>query len=139
MKEDIAQEILHELFSSLEVLETQITGVMQFLKDRGTANEEDLAPFLERAGNASNIRWRAARARIDYLLASATKTAEQVGNTGTETSRRTETEKDTPGKQEIAASGKRDADDIGTSTEKDRNQQVKEDKRASKNPAENAA
>ena len=30
MNEDIAQEILHELFSSLEALETQITGVVQF-------------------------------------------------------------------------------------------------------------
>jgi hypothetical protein len=154
MNEDIAQEILHELFSSLEALETQITGVVQFLKDKGSANEENLAPYLEQAGNASNVRWRAARVRIDYLLSSAMKNAELAGkkeplktiesnqeqrNTGTETSGRAEPEKDTPGIQEIAARGDPDADHIGASAEKDRNQQGKEDKRASKTPAENAA
>ena len=71
MKEDIAQEILHELFSSLEALDTQVTAVLQFLKDKESANGEDLAPYLEQAGNASNVRWRAARVRIDYLLSSA--------------------------------------------------------------------
>ncbi len=77
MDENIAQEILHELFSSLEALETQSAGLLQFVKDKGLASEQDLAPYFEQAGNASNVRWRAARVRIEYLLASAFKDADQ--------------------------------------------------------------
>jgi hypothetical protein len=70
----IAQEILDELFSSLEALETQSAALLQFVKAKGLASEQELAPYLEQAGNASNIRWRAARVRIDHLLSSAIKT-----------------------------------------------------------------
>jgi hypothetical protein len=77
MDEKIMQEILHELFSSLEDLETQSRAILQFLKDKGITNEKELAPYFERAGTASSVRWRAVRARIDYLLSSALKTTEQ--------------------------------------------------------------
>jgi hypothetical protein len=75
--EDIAREILDELFSSLETLETQSAAILRFVKDKGLASEQDLAPYFEQAGNASNVRWRAARVRIDHLLASAFKAAER--------------------------------------------------------------
>lgn len=77
MNENIVQEILHELFSSLEALETQSTAILQLLKDKGLANEQELALHLEQAGNASNVRWRAAQVRIDHLVSSALKTAER--------------------------------------------------------------
>jgi chemotaxis protein histidine kinase CheA len=77
MDEKIAQEILHELLSSLEALETQSAALLQFVKDKGLASEQDLAPYFEQAGNASNIRWRAARVRIEHLLAAAFKDADQ--------------------------------------------------------------
>ena len=77
INEDIAQEILHELFSSLEALETQSGAILQFLKDKGIASEKELAVYFEQAGNASSIRWRAARVRIDHLLSSAEKAAAQ--------------------------------------------------------------
>lgn len=77
INEDIAQEILHELFSSLEAMETQSAAILQFIKDKGLASEEELAIYFERAGNASNVRWRAARVRIDHLLSSAIKAAQE--------------------------------------------------------------
>jgi hypothetical protein len=75
--EDIAREILDELFSSLETLETQSAAILRFVKDKGLASEQDLAPYFEQAGNTSNVRWRAARVRIDHLLASAFEPADR--------------------------------------------------------------
>jgi uncharacterized protein YcaQ len=62
------KEILDELFSLLETFETQSIAITQFLKDQGIATDEKLAPYLDRAGNASSVKWRAARARMQYLL-----------------------------------------------------------------------
>jgi hypothetical protein len=76
MDENIAQEIFHELFSSLEALETQSAALLQFVKDKGLANEQELARYFENAGNASNVRWRAARVRLDHLISSAIKAFE---------------------------------------------------------------
>ncbi len=75
---NIVQEILHDLFSSLEALETQNAAILQFLKDKGIATDEELASHLEQAGNASSVRWRGVRVRADYLFASAIKAAEQA-------------------------------------------------------------
>src|ERR1700676_3511017 len=62
------KEILGELFSLLEAMETSNLAVLQFLKEKGIANEKEFAHFLQRAGNASSGKWRAARARMEYLL-----------------------------------------------------------------------
>jgi hypothetical protein len=78
MNEDILREALHEMFSSLEGLETQNAAILSFLKEKGIATDEALAPHFEQAANASNVRWRAAQVRMDYLLSSATKVAEQA-------------------------------------------------------------
>jgi hypothetical protein len=75
---NIVQEILHDLFSSMEALETQNTAILQFLKDKGIATDEELASHLEQAGDASSVRWRGVRVRADYLFASAIKAAEQA-------------------------------------------------------------
>jgi hypothetical protein len=77
MDEKIVQEILHELFSSLEDFDTRSAAILQFLKAKGIASDEELAPFLEQAENASSVRWLAVRVRMDYLISSAIKGAEQ--------------------------------------------------------------
>ena len=56
MDEEILQQIFDELLSSFEPLETQTAALVQFLKAKGIATDEELAPFLEQAGNASNVR-----------------------------------------------------------------------------------
>ena len=75
---NFVQEIFHDLFSSMEALETQSTAVLQFLKDKGIATDEELVSHLEQAGNASSVRWRGVRVRADYLFSSAVKAAEQA-------------------------------------------------------------
>jgi len=75
---NIVQGILHDVFSSLEALETQNTAVLQFLKDKGIATDEELASHLEQAEMASSVRWRGVRVRADYLFSSAIKAAEQA-------------------------------------------------------------
>jgi hypothetical protein len=77
MDENIVQEILHELFSALETLETQNGAVLQLLKDKGIATDQDLAVQLKKAGDSASVRWVAVRARIDRLVSSAVTTEAQ--------------------------------------------------------------
>ena len=114
---NFVQEILHDLFSSMEALETQNTPILQFLKDKGIATDEELASHLEQAGNASSVRWRGVRVRADYLFASAIKAAEkespkpavteQESKAGTKQSGERETAK---GAQHVASSDKPEND-----------------------------
>jgi len=70
------KEIFEELFGLLESLEAQSMALTQFLKDQKIGNDKKLAPYLEQAGNASSVKWRAARARMEYLLAPMQKEAD---------------------------------------------------------------
>jgi len=143
--ENIAQQILHELFPAFEALETRSAALLQLLKDKGIANEEELAAHFEQAGKASSVRWLAVRVRIDYLISSAMKTAEQgvkkespktTENPIAETSREKGTHEDTRDIPKTAASGKPVADVTGAGA---KNQQGEEDSQAGKKAPENAA
>ena len=148
MNENIAQEILHELFPAFEALDTQSAALLQLLKDKGIANEEELAAHFEQAGKASSVRWLAARVRIDYLLSSAMKKAEPEvkkeslktnENPMAETSRDRKTHEDTLDIPKTAASSKPVADDTGAGAKNDQSQQGEEDRQASGKAAENRA
>jgi hypothetical protein len=67
------KEVLGELFGLLEAQETNSAAILQFLKDAGLATDEKLAPYLEQAGNASSVKWRAARMRMEFLLSPVQK------------------------------------------------------------------
>src|SRR6476469_1622544 len=68
MNNEAMKEVLNELFSHLERLETQNEAILQFLKEKKRVTDKQLAPYLEQAGNASGVKWRAARVRINHLL-----------------------------------------------------------------------
>jgi hypothetical protein len=77
MNADLAHELLNELGSSLENLETQQAALLQFLKHEGIVTDDQLAPYLTQAGNASNVRWRAARVRLERLISTAKEKEEK--------------------------------------------------------------
>ena len=77
MDEKILEELLDELLPSFEALEAQNGAVLQFLKDKGIATEEQLAPYLEQSRSASDVRWRAAHLRMKRLLISAMEKGEE--------------------------------------------------------------
>jgi hypothetical protein len=150
MDEKIVQEILHDLFASLEALDTRSAAILQFLKDKEIASEEELASHLEQAGIGSNVRWLGVRVRMNYLLSSVINPAEpdakkespqptenrQEAKSATKQLGEKETAK---GAEQVAANGKPEADELGASVEKNRNQPGEENNKPSKNAAENVA
>jgi hypothetical protein len=68
MNVDMAQELLNVLGSSLENLETQYAALLQFLKDKEILTDDQFAPYLAQADKASNVRWLAARIRLESLF-----------------------------------------------------------------------
>lgn len=101
MNTDPVKEVLSELFSHLERLETQSTAILLFLKEKKRVTDKQLAPYLERAGNASNVRWRAERVRMEYLLT-------QTGIEGAKSQEESEEEKSAPSEVEHKASSEKE-------------------------------
>jgi hypothetical protein len=76
MDEDLSRQILDDLLPSLEALDTKVSALLQLFKDKGIATPEEITSYLDQAANGSNVRWRAARVRLDYLLSSAAQPQE---------------------------------------------------------------
>src|SRR5437868_12814349 len=70
MDSETAEQILDELAPTFQKLETESAAIVQFLKAKGVANDDELAPYIEQAANASSVRWRAIRVRMARLLVS---------------------------------------------------------------------
>src|SRR5437667_3573526 len=100
MDESIAQQLFDELLPALESLETQSAALLQILKDKKIVNDQELEPFFQQAGKASNVRWRATRLRIERLISSATTKAERLAQeeTPAESSKTKEPTGDSDGK-----------------------------------------
>ena len=78
MNAHVAKELLNELSASLEALETQNAALLELLKEKGIVTEEELAPYMEQAGNASNVRWLAAKVRLERVFEAAVKEEEKA-------------------------------------------------------------
>jgi hypothetical protein len=68
MSRNPAEDVLNELLPYFEAIDTQNAAIVQFLKDKRVVSDEQLAPYLERAAKASNVRWLAARLRMGRLF-----------------------------------------------------------------------
>jgi hypothetical protein len=82
MDSAIIDEILEELSSALQRVEAQSTAILELIKEEGIAKEDELAPYLRRANEASSVRWRATRVRIGHLLSGLEKREQQAKDEG---------------------------------------------------------
>ncbi len=90
MDEEVVRQIVDEVFSSLEPLDTQGAALTEFLKAKGIVSDEELAPFLKQAGNTSSVRWLAAKVRIKSMISSAMKDGEKKPERGEATEEKEE-------------------------------------------------
>lgn len=91
MNSDTVKKLLDEFYPQLEALETRCTAIQQFLTDQRLATDEQLAPYLERAGKTSSVKWLANRLRMEYLLTSAVKELETDENSAETAEKHAET------------------------------------------------
>jgi hypothetical protein len=78
MNVSVLHEILNELGSSLEALETQNAALLQFLKDQEIVPDDQLAPYLKDAAETSSVRWLATRVRLEHLIGSEAEPEQRV-------------------------------------------------------------
>lgn len=71
-------EIFEDVFTLMQDLETRSVAVFEYMQEQGGATDEKLAPYLDRAAGAADVRWRAARARMEHLLAPKPKSSTDV-------------------------------------------------------------
>jgi len=62
------KDALNELLDYLEQVETQSGAMLAFLRDNDILTDENFAPYLEKASNATDVKSRAIRARFDFLF-----------------------------------------------------------------------
>jgi hypothetical protein len=137
MDEKLAQQVFEELLPSLEALDTKCAAILQFLKSKKIASDDELAPYFAQAENASSVRWRAARVRINHLL--STRTAEKdAGTQSTKASEKITDPAPKPSPEAVRGQGEKevqgaqkagDEEDIAANKEKDQNKQEQHEKK----------
>lgn len=73
-------EIFDEMFTLLEAMETRSVAMLDYLQGQQGVTDENLAPYMDRAASASEVRWRAARARMEHLLAPKPKSSTEAAS-----------------------------------------------------------
>ncbi len=68
-----AEQVFEEMLPYLETLDSQIGGIVQLLKDKGITTNAEFAKYAQRTDNASSVRGRGIRVRMEYLFSSAAK------------------------------------------------------------------
>jgi hypothetical protein len=92
MDETVFDEVIDELFSSLESLETQTRALTAFLQEKGPISGEEFEPYVRQAAETASVRWRAGRIRMKSLLSSALKSAAESVSTQAEKAARDKNE-----------------------------------------------
>jgi hypothetical protein len=75
-----AEQVFEELLPYLEILDAQIGGVIQLLKDKGITTTEEFAKYVEKADRGSNVREVGFRVRMEYLFSSAARRSASAGS-----------------------------------------------------------
>lgn len=68
-----SEQVFEEILPYLEILDAQIGGVIQLLKDKGITTTEEFAKYVEKADRGSNVREVGLRVRMEYLFSTAGK------------------------------------------------------------------
>jgi hypothetical protein len=71
--EEAVKELVNDLLPTLQAADSRSVAILRLLKDKGVVSDDELAPYLEQAANASSVKERAARVRFEHLIASAIK------------------------------------------------------------------
>jgi hypothetical protein len=76
--ENVIDELLDALLSPLEAAEARSLALLQALMQARVLTEEQLAPFLKQAENASEIKARGLRIRLKRILSDVARDAERA-------------------------------------------------------------
>jgi hypothetical protein len=77
-----AEQVFEEILPYLEILDAQIGGVIQLLKDKGITTTEEFARYVEQADKGSNVREVGFRVRMEYLFSTAARRTASVESGG---------------------------------------------------------
>ena len=78
MNIDPAEQVFEDMLPYLETLDAQVGAIVQLLKDKGITTNEEFARYVQQADNASNVRKRGIRVRMEYLFTHAAERSELV-------------------------------------------------------------
>jgi hypothetical protein len=69
MSENPIEQVISDLLPYFEALEAQSAAILQLMRDKQIATNDELTRYLEQAGDASSVKWRAVRVRMEHLFA----------------------------------------------------------------------